>query len=120
MIGLNGDESVRQLKGAERPLVTDGDRAYILASLATVDAVVIFSEIRVTRLLELVKPDVYVKGGDYSEASMDKEEQRVLKRIGSQIRFIPFIDGYSTSDLIERIRDPGLRCLATKRMNYSG
>src|SRR6185436_387277 len=70
LVGLNGDASVRSLKGEGRPLNPETDRAVVLAALANVDAVCVFPEIRATRFLELARPDVYVKGGDYTLDTM--------------------------------------------------
>ena len=102
-VGLNGDRSVSELKGAERPITTETDRAEILAALACVDLVTIFPEIRATKFLAAVRPAVYVKGGDYTSETLDEEERAILKKIGTEIRIIPFETGYSTSELIEQI-----------------
>ena len=103
VVGLNGDRSVHELKGAGRPITTQHDRAEILAAMACVDLVTIFPEIRATKFLAAVRPAVYVKGGDYSSETLDDEERAVLKEIGAEIRLIPFEAGYSTSGLIEQI-----------------
>jgi rfaE bifunctional protein nucleotidyltransferase chain/domain len=102
-IGLNGDRSVRELKGAGRPIVTERDRAEILAALECVDLVTIFPETRATKFLATVRPAVYVKGGDYTAETLDQEELVFLKQMGAAIRLIPFQEGYSTSKLLERI-----------------
>ena len=103
VVGLNGDRSVHELKGAGRPLTTQSDRAEILAALACVDLVTIFPEIRAAKFLAAVRPAVYVKGGDYTPRTLDEEELAILKEIGAAIRIIPFEAGYSTSGLIEQI-----------------
>jgi D-glycero-beta-D-manno-heptose 1-phosphate adenylyltransferase len=103
VVGLNGDRSVRKLKGAGRPITTEIDRAEILAALECVDLVTIFPEIRATKFLAAVRPDVYGKGGDYTSETLDEEERATLKKIGTEIRIIPFETGYSTSGLIEQI-----------------
>jgi D-beta-D-heptose 7-phosphate kinase/D-beta-D-heptose 1-phosphate adenosyltransferase len=100
---LNSDRSVRELKGTGRPITTENDRAEILAALQCVDLVTIFSQLRATEFLAAVRPDVYVKGGDYSSETLDEEERSILKKTGSEIRLIPFEAGYSTSALIEQI-----------------
>jgi len=102
-IGVNGDTSVRTLKGESRPLNSEHDRAEVLAALACVEFVAIFQEVRATHFLECVRPAVYVKGGDYNTDSLNPEEREVLERIPSEIRIIPFESGYSTSRLIERM-----------------
>jgi rfaE bifunctional protein nucleotidyltransferase chain/domain len=103
VVGLNGDHSVRELKGAGRPITNETDRAEILAALQCVDLVTIFPQIRATHFLAAVRPAVYVKGGDYSPESLDEEERAVLKENGAQIRLVPFEKGYSTSGLIKQI-----------------
>jgi rfaE bifunctional protein nucleotidyltransferase chain/domain len=103
VVGLNGDRSVHELKGAGRPITTQSDRAEILAALACVDLVTIFPEIRAMKFLAAVRPAVYVKGGDYTSETMDEEERAILKEIEAAIRLIPFETGYSTSGLIEQI-----------------
>jgi rfaE bifunctional protein nucleotidyltransferase chain/domain len=103
VVGLNGDRSVHELKGAGRPIATQNDRAEILAAMACVDLVTIFPEIRATKFLAAVHPAVYVKGGDYTPRTLDEEELAILKKIEAEIRLIPFETGYSTSGLIEQI-----------------
>jgi D-glycero-beta-D-manno-heptose 1-phosphate adenylyltransferase len=103
-VAINGDESVRVLKGAGRPLNTESDRAEIIAALECVDHVVLFPEVRVTRLIEKVRPAIYVKGGDYTPASLHPEELAALEKIGAEIRILPFEPGHSTSGLIERMK----------------
>jgi rfaE bifunctional protein nucleotidyltransferase chain/domain len=103
-VGLNGDQSVRELKGPSRPINNEKDRAELVAALESVDLVAIFPEVRATRFIELAMPDVYVKGGDYRSETLNAEEQAALKKIGSQIDIIPFEKGYSTSGLLEKLR----------------
>jgi len=102
-IGLNGDHSVRELKGAGRPLRSANDRAEILAALQCVDLVTVFPQIRATEFLAAVSPAVYVKGGDYAVDTLNEDERSVLNNAGAEIRLIPFEAGYSTSRLIEQI-----------------
>src|SRR5512133_4346465 len=103
VVGLNGDGSVHELKGAGRPITNQTDRAEILSALACVDLVTIFPEIRATKFLAAVRPAVYVRGGDYSKGTLDQEERAMLKEIGAAMRLIPFERGHSTSRLIDRI-----------------
>ena len=103
VVGLNGDRSVHELKGAGRPIATENDRAEMLTAMACVDLVTIFPEIRATTFLAAVRPAVYVKGGDYTPRTLDEEELTILKKIEAEIRLIPFETGYSTSGLIEQI-----------------
>ncbi len=102
-IGLNGDNSVRELKGSGRPVTTESDRAELLAALQCVDLVTIFPQRRATQFIAAVQPAIYVKGGDYRSETLDEEEHAVLKEIGAEIHLIPFEAGYSTSRLIEQI-----------------
>jgi D-beta-D-heptose 7-phosphate kinase/D-beta-D-heptose 1-phosphate adenosyltransferase len=104
LVAINGDESVRALKGEGRPLNPAGDRAELIAALECVDHVVIFPEVRATQLLEIVRPAIYVKGGDYTEASLHAEERAALERFGTEIRILPFEKGHSTSGLLEKIK----------------
>jgi len=104
VVAINGDDSVRALKGEGRPLNRERDRAEVVAALECVDHIVIFPEVRVTRLLERVRPAIYVKGGDYTADTLDPEESAALEKIGAQIRILPFEPGYSTSGLIERLK----------------
>jgi D-glycero-beta-D-manno-heptose 1-phosphate adenylyltransferase len=103
-VGVNSDESVRTLKGSDRPINNERDRAEVLAALECVDFVTIFPEARATRLLEAVRPAIYVKGGDYTTETLNAEERTVLERVGTQIRIIPFQRGYSTSGLLKKLR----------------
>jgi rfaE bifunctional protein nucleotidyltransferase chain/domain len=104
IVGVNGDRSVCELKGPGRPLNNEKDRAELVASLESVDLVAIFPELRATQFIELVTPDVYIKGGDYDSESLNPEERAALKKIGSKIDIVPFEKGYSTSSLIERLK----------------
>lgn len=103
VVGLNGDYSVRQLKGGPRPITPERERAEILAALQCVDVVTIFPQTRATQFIAAARPDVYVKGGDYKHETLDAEERAMLKEIGAEIRLLPFENGYSTSRLIEKL-----------------
>jgi rfaE bifunctional protein nucleotidyltransferase chain/domain len=104
VVGLNSDASVRQLKGPDRPINSESDRAEILAALTVVDHVVIFQEMRVSRLVTILRPDIYVKGGDYSVDSLDRGEVDALRSIGAEIKIVPLVPGRSTTRLIEAIQ----------------
>ena len=106
-VGLNGDRSVRELKGNGRPITAESDRAEVLAALQCVDLVTIFPQTRATQFIAAIKPAIYVKGGDYNSETLDKEERAVLKEVGAEIRIIPFESGYSTSRLLEQICKTG-------------
>ena len=103
LVAINGDESVRALKGEGRPLNREADRAEVIAALANVDYVVVFPEVRATALLEKIQPGIYVKGGDYSAESLHAEERSALERMGTDIRIVPFEPGHSTSRLLEKM-----------------
>lgn len=102
-VGVNGDVSVRELKGEGRPLNREHDRAEVLAALSCVDYVAVFPEVRATQFLGQVRPAIYVKGGDYKPETLNAEERAALQEAGAEIRIIPFERGYSTSALIERM-----------------
>lgn len=97
IVGLNTDASVRRLKGETRPLVHELDRARVLAALACVDAVVLFDQDTPTELIEQIRPDILVKGGDYTP------EQVAGREYAGEVRIIDFEDGYSTTGVVEKI-----------------
>ena len=103
-VGINGDASVRALKGNNRPINSEQDRAEVIAALACVDYVTIFPEMRATDFLKKAAPLIYVKGGDYDVETLDPEERGALQGIAAEIRIVPFEKGYSTSGLIDRFR----------------
>lgn len=103
IVAVNDDDSVRRLKGSSRPLNTVEDRMAVLAALSGVDYVVSFTEDTPERLIELLAPDVLVKGGDYSVEQIAGHES-VLER-GGEVRILDFVTGHSTSDLISRMAD---------------
>jgi D-glycero-beta-D-manno-heptose 1-phosphate adenylyltransferase len=105
VVGVNGDESVRALKGEKRPINNVRDRAEVLAALESVDFVTSFPQLRATTFLEAAQPAIYVKGGDYSPATLNAEERDALEECGAKIEIIPFESGYSTTSLLEKIGD---------------
>jgi len=104
LVGLNGDSSVRELKGPTRPLNAEADRARVLAALECVSAVVVFPEKRAVRFLSEARPDLYVKGGDYTLDTIDQDERRAVESGGGRIVFLPFLPGRSTTGLVSRIQ----------------
>lgn len=104
LVLVNSDASVRTLKGPERPLQNEDDRAFLLCSLKAVDKAVIFDSPRCDRELETLAPDVYVKGGDYTEESLDPGERAALKKSGSRIVFISFVPGRSSTNIIRKMK----------------
>jgi len=101
VVGLNSDRSVHALKGPSRPLLPEDERAELLAALAAVDYVSIFDEDRPNALIEVVRPAVHVKGGDYRAG--DLPEAPVVRKHGGQIVIMPLVEGRSTTNLIEKI-----------------
>ncbi|MFW6206674.1 MAG: D-glycero-beta-D-manno-heptose 1-phosphate adenylyltransferase [Gemmatimonadota bacterium] len=102
VVGVNTDGSVRRLKGPGRPLVGQDDRARVLAALECVDAVVLFDEDTPRELIAALLPDILVKGGDYAPDQIVGRDDVV--RAGGRVEVIPFIEGYSTTELMERAR----------------
>jgi rfaE bifunctional protein nucleotidyltransferase chain/domain len=103
-VAINGDESVRSLKGPGRPLSPEADRAEVLCALSCVDYITIFHEPRVTELLRQVRPHIYTKGGDYTTDSLDRDEFATLLEIGAEINILPLIPGKSTTQILESWR----------------
>jgi len=103
VVGVNSDSSARGLgKGADRPLNAEMDRAFVLASLQSVDFVVTFDEPTPVALLRALKADIYVKGGDYDVETL--EETRLVRSWGGRSLALPFVDGYSTTRLVAKVR----------------
>lgn len=102
VVGVNSDASVKRLKGFERPINHEQDRAFQLASLLCVDAVYIFEEDTPADLIRMVKPDVLVKGGDYTIDTIVGAD--FVTANGGSVEIIPFVEGYSTSSLIQHIK----------------
>lgn len=104
---LNSDASVRALKGPARPVQSEQERAFALSALACTDALGLFREPRLTTEIRALRPDVYVKAGDYTLATLDPAERAALLEAGTDIRFLPFLPGFSSTDLIRRITAAG-------------
>jgi D-glycero-beta-D-manno-heptose 1-phosphate adenylyltransferase len=102
ILGLNTDDSVRRLKGPERPVTNEQDRCFQAASLLCVDAVCLFDEDTPEELIKTVKPDVLVKGGDYTIASVVGAD--FVTASGGDVAIIPFVQGYSSTAIIDRIK----------------
>jgi len=103
LVGVNSDNAVRQLKGPDRPVTPENDRAAVLAALESVDGVCIFAESTATRFLAAAQPDIYVKGGDYTLDTLNQEERRTVERAGGKIVIIPFVPGRSTTATLKKI-----------------
>jgi len=102
-VGVNSDASTRLLKGGKRPIIPEDERARLVAALECVDYVVIFEERTARRLVELLKPDIYAKGGDYGPAGKELPEAEAVAAYGGKVRILPYLPGRSTTDIIRTI-----------------
>ena len=102
IIGLNSDSSLRKIKGKKRPINTQTDRAKILAALAAVDYLVVFNQETPLKLIKLVSPDLLIKGGDWERDKIVGAD--FVKSYGARVITIPYLKGYSTTKLIEKIK----------------
>ncbi|MBI2252402.1 MAG: D-glycero-beta-D-manno-heptose 1-phosphate adenylyltransferase [Armatimonadetes bacterium] len=103
IIGLNSDESIKKIKGNSRPILPQNERAEILAALEMVDFIIIFNEETPENLILEFKPDIQVKGGDYKKE--DLKEAEIVKNYGGKVIIVSFLDGYSTSNLINKMKN---------------
>lgn len=101
IVGLNSDRSSRALKGPGHPVMSEQDRGRLLAALEVVSAVVVFDSPTANDLLQNLRPDIYVKGGDYAQKSWPEKE--IALTVGCRVELIPYLSGYSTTQLINRI-----------------
>ena len=104
-VGVNSDASVRALKGSTRPIYPQEARLYLLNALQCIDGLILFDGTDCTRELELIRPDVYVKSGHYSIETLNSNEHRILETCGANIRFIPPLPNWSTTQTLARIRE---------------
>jgi rfaE bifunctional protein nucleotidyltransferase chain/domain len=102
VVAVNGDDSVRALKGPTRPINGEQDRAEVLAALECVSYVTIFPSIRVTDLVATIRPQAYAKGGDYTVESLNPEERAALQAAGSEIHILTLVPDKSTTAIIEK------------------
>ncbi len=100
IVGLNSDNSVRRIKGPPRPIIAQDERAHIVAALSSVDAVVVFDESTPLKLIEAIRPDVLVKGGDYAEDNI--AGAREVRAWGGRVEIIPLVEGVSTTRLLAK------------------
>lgn len=105
ILGLNTDKSVRENKGPARPINNEIDRARVVGALKAVDYVVLFGEKTAEAIIKKVKPDVYVKGADYTLATLP--EAKIVQEYGGRVEFIPIVAGRSTTGVIEKIKTFG-------------
>jgi D-beta-D-heptose 7-phosphate kinase/D-beta-D-heptose 1-phosphate adenosyltransferase len=103
IVGINSDASVRRLKGPDRPIRTEAERAYVLAGLEAVDRVVVFTEDTPLELVKLLEPDVIVKGGDYTEATIVGASE--VKKRGGRVVVVPLTPGQSTTAIIGKLSE---------------
>jgi D-beta-D-heptose 7-phosphate kinase/D-beta-D-heptose 1-phosphate adenosyltransferase len=103
VVGVNSDASVRRLKGAKRPLVSQEERAEMIAALAPVSYATVFDEDTPVETLARLRPDVHVKSGDYR--AEDLPETPVVRGYGGRVEIVPFVEGLSTTDIVERVRE---------------
>jgi D-glycero-beta-D-manno-heptose 1-phosphate adenylyltransferase len=103
LVGLTSDAEVRKLKGPERPLNNEQDRAALLAALQSVTAVSLFPQPDARHFLSLCQPDIYVKGGDYTLDTINQDERRFLEQLGVRIVILPGVPGKSTTTLLQKI-----------------
>ena len=103
IIGLNSDISIQILKGRDRPILDEESRAILLAALSFVDAVIFFSEKTPINLIRALKPDILAKGGDYKIDTIVGNE--IIKENGGKVVLVPFLDGFSSSDIINKIKE---------------
>jgi rfaE bifunctional protein nucleotidyltransferase chain/domain len=107
VVGINSDASARQLKGPGRPVVPERERAEMVAALACVDLVVVFAELSSLPVIEALRPEVWVKGGDYRIDTVHQEERAFVESYGGRVALAPHVPGLSSTDVIARIRQPG-------------
>lgn len=101
IVGLNSDTSVKAIKGSKRPINPQNDRAQMLTALEMVDAVIYFHETTPIQLIQKIQPDIYVKGGDYQKENLP--ESPIVESYGGVVQILSFIDGYSSTKIIQRI-----------------
>ena len=103
IVGLNSDRSTAELKGPNRPIHTEAERAAVLAALESVDAIFIFDDLRATNFLQIAQPDVYVKGGDYTVDQLPAEERAIIQAQGGRITVLGHLPGKSSTEISRRI-----------------
>jgi len=104
IVALNSDESIRRLKGPQRPFITLSERAEIIGAFGAVDRVVAFDEDTPLQIIALVAPDVLVKGGDWARHQVVGREK--VESLGGRVEIVPFLSGRSTTEIAEKIRGP--------------
>ena len=103
LVGVNSDASVRGLKGPGRPVNSEGDRALVLSALESVDGVFVFRERDAVQFLGKVRPDIYVKGGDYTMDTINQDERKLIESYGGKIVLLAHVPGKSTTALLQKL-----------------
>lgn len=104
---INSDQSVRSLKGSDRPIQSEIERAFSLAALACVDRVIIFHTTRLVSEIHALRPDIYTKAGDYTMDTINADERAAFEAVHTEIRFLPFLEGFSSTKMIQKIKKWG-------------
>jgi rfaE bifunctional protein nucleotidyltransferase chain/domain len=103
LVGVNSDAAVRELKGPGRPVNPEADRALVVAALESVDGVFIFRERDAVQFLQMVRPDIYVKGGDYTLDTINQDERRFIESLGGEIILLAHVPGKSTTGMLKKL-----------------
>ena len=103
IVGLNSDSSIEKIKGENRPIINEQSRAILLSALNFVDAIIIFPEENPLNLISNLMPDILAKGGDYEISTIVGHE--IIKENGGEVILIPFVDGFSSSNIINKIKN---------------
>jgi rfaE bifunctional protein nucleotidyltransferase chain/domain len=105
LVLINSDSSIKELKGPSRPIIDEYNRAYMLSALEAVDSVVMFDTQRCDNMFVELCPDIYVKGGDYTLETINAQEREALQSVNVDIRFLPFIKGFSSTEIINKLQE---------------
>jgi len=105
IVGLNSDDSIKKIKGPNRPINNENDRAVLLSMLKPVDYVLIFSEQDCCTQLKELRPDFYVKGGDYTIETINQKERKIIESYGGKVKLVPIVNGKSTTLTIDKIKN---------------
>jgi rfaE bifunctional protein nucleotidyltransferase chain/domain len=103
-VAMNSDRSVRELKGPSRPVYNEMQRALALSALECVEVVLVFDALSPLQVMAALRPEVYVKGGDYTIDTINQEERALLESLGAEIHLLPLVEDFSTTGLIERLQ----------------
>ena len=104
-VALNSDASIRKIKGINRPIYSQNERAYLLGALEAVNLTFFFDSTNLAKEIKRLRPDFYAKSGDYSLDNLNPEEHKALDEANTKICFVPFLEGFSTSRTVESIKN---------------